>query len=106
MEEGGGGGGVGGGGVGGCEKCTIQQLVPSHVHIRRPLGKRFDKKYVVATMKPPPRQMTWGTVLCCCAARLYFIPPKTTMNGPKFVEFVQRETETAQASPQLHDVHV
>ena len=30
----------------------MQQFLPRHMHIRRgPLGKRFDKKYVVDTMK-------------------------------------------------------
>ena len=32
------------------EECTIQQFVPRHMHITRPLGKHFDKKCVVAKM--------------------------------------------------------
>ena len=39
------------------DECTMQQFVPRHMHIRRPLGKRFDKKYVVATMKHPSSQI-------------------------------------------------
>ena len=30
------------------------QLVLRHMHIRRPLGKRFDKTYVVVIMTTPP----------------------------------------------------
>ena len=30
--------------------------------IRRELGKRFDKKYVVATMKHPPIQVFWDAM--------------------------------------------
>ena len=62
----------------------MQQFVPHHVHIRRPLGKRFDKKHDVATMKHLPSQMIWGAMSCHSAAGLYFIPPNTTMNGPKW----------------------
>ena len=60
--------------------CTKQQFVPRHMHIRRPLGKPFDKKYVVATMKLPPSQMIWGVVSCHDDAVLYFIPPNA-ING-------------------------
>ena len=67
----------------------MQQFVPRHMHIRRPLGKRFDKKKVVATMKHPPSHMIWGVMSCRDAAGLYFILPNTTMNGPKYVELLK-----------------
>ena len=56
------------------------------MHIRRSLGKRFDKKYVVATMKHPPSQIIWGAMSCRGATGLYFIPPNATMNGSQYVE--------------------
>ena len=49
----------------------------------------FVKKYVVATMKHPPSKMIWGAMSCRCAVGLYFIPPKTTMNGPKYVKLLK-----------------
>ena len=57
-------------------------FVPHHMHIREPLSKHFDKKYIVATMKHRPSQMISG---------LYFIPPNTTMNGPKYVELLKEK---------------
>ena len=53
------------------------------------LGKRTDKKYVVATMKDTPSQMIWGAVSRHGAASLYVIPSNTTMNGPKYVELLK-----------------
>ena len=53
-------------------ECTMQQFVPRYMSISWPLGKRFDKKYVVATMKHPPTEMIWGAValLVCSSFRL------------------------------------
>ena len=42
------------------DECTKQQFVRRH--IRRHLGKRFDKNYVVATMKHPQSQMIVGAM--------------------------------------------
>ena len=55
------------------------------------MGMVFDKKYVVATMKHPPSQMIWGVMSCRGTAGLYFIPPNTTMNGPKDVELFKEK---------------
>ena len=72
-----------------CDECTMQQFVPHHMHIRRPLGTRFDKKYYdVAAMKHPPSQMIRG---CRGAACLDFILPDTIMNGPKYVELFKEK---------------
>ena len=57
-------------------------------HVICTLGKLFDKKYVVVTVKHPPNQMIWGAMSCRGAAGLYYIPPNTTMNGPKYVELL------------------
>ena len=58
---------------------------------RWPLGKRFDKKYVVVTLKQLPSQIVRGVMSCCGAAGLYFIPPNTTKNGPKCVELLKEK---------------
>ena len=41
-------------------------------------------------MKHPPSKMIWG-VMCRGAAGLYFLPPNTTMNGPKYVELLKEK---------------
>ena len=66
----------------------MQKFVPCHMHSMLPLGKRFDNKYVLATMKHPPSQMIWGDMACCGAAGLCSILPNTTMNGPKYMKFL------------------
>ena len=73
------------------DECTMQEFVLRHMHIRRPLGKGFNKIYVVATMVHLPSQMIWGAMSCRGAAGLYFIPPNTTMNGPKYVELLKEK---------------
>ena len=52
------------------------------------MGKRFEKKYVVATMKHP---LTKVFRVPCDAAGLYFIPRNTTTNGPKYVELLKEK---------------
>ena len=68
-----------------------RQFVPHHMHIRWPLGKCFDKKYLVATMKHLPNQIIWGAMSCRGAVCLYFIQPNTTTNGPKYVELLKEK---------------
>jgi len=69
----------------------MQQFVPRNRHVRRPVGKRFDEKYAVATMKHPPNQMIWGGMSCFGAAGLYFIPPNTTLNGLRYAQLLKEK---------------
>ena len=80
----------------------MQQIAPRHMRIRRPLSKRFDKKYAVATMKHPLSQMTSGSTSCCGAAGLFFIPLNATMDVSGVA---QSEAEPAHARPRIHDFH-
>ena len=73
------------------DKCIMHEFVPRHRHFRRSLGKCFDKKYVVATMKRPPSQMIWGDMLYRDAVGLYFIPPNTAVNGPMYMELLREK---------------
>ena len=59
------------------------------MHIKRTLGKRLDKNYVVNIK----HQMIWDVMLCRGAAGLYFVPPNSTMNGPKYVELLKEKTK-------------
>ena len=36
------------------DESTFQQFVVRHKHVPRPVGKKFDQKYTIATMKHPP----------------------------------------------------
>ena len=79
-------------------KCTMQQFVPRHMHMH--MGKRFDNKYVAATMSHPPSRMIWGAMSYRGAAGLYFIPPNTTMNRPIYMELLKEK-----AKLHMHDLH-
>ena len=42
-------------------------------------------------MEHPPSQMIWGAMSCVGPSGLYFIPPNTTMNGPRYVELLKEK---------------
>ena len=71
------------------DESTFQQFVVRHKHVRRPVEKRFDKKYTSATMKHPPSQMIWGAMSKNRTAGLYFLTPGTSMNGSKYVNLLK-----------------
>ena len=71
----------------------MQQFVPRQSHIRRPLGRRFHKNVFEVTMEHPPSRMIWAATSCRGPAGLYFIPPSTTMNGPRYVEFLKQKLQ-------------
>ena len=70
-------------------ESTFQQFVIRHKHVRRPVGKRFDEKYISATMKHLPSQMIWGAMSKNGTAGLYFLTPGTTINGSKYVDLLK-----------------
>jgi len=39
-------------------------------------------------MKHPPSQMIWGAISEHGVAGIFFLPPGTTMNGPRYVELL------------------
>ena len=74
------------------EECVVScRMHHAAVYTSPRLGKRFDKKYLIATMKSQPSQMIWGTMPCSGAAGLYFIPPNTNMNGHKYEELFKEK---------------
>ena len=73
------------------EESTFQQFVVRKRHVRRPTGKRFDKRYTIPTVKHPPSQMVWGAMPKNGVAALSFLPPGTTINGPKYVQILSEK---------------
>ena len=72
---------------------VIQQFVNRHLHITRPLGKHFDKEYVVDTKEHLPSHMIW-----------FVVSYRGSVNESKYVELLI-EADTAQAPLPLHDLH-
>lgn len=73
------------------DESTFQQFGSRNQHIRRPVGKRFDEKYTIPTMKHPPSVMVWGAFSHNGTAGLYFLPQKTTMNGARYLKLLQEK---------------
>ena len=44
--------------------------------------------------------MIWGAMSCRGAAGLYFIPPNTTTNGPKYMELLKEKLKL-----NMHDIY-
>ena len=69
----------------------FQQFAVRKSYVRRPPGKRFDDRYTISSMKHPPSQMVWGAMCRNGVAALSFLPPGTTMNGPKYVQMLSEK---------------
>ena len=50
--------------------------------------ERDSMRNTISTMKHPPSQMIWGAISEHGVAGFSFLPPGTTMNGPRYVEFL------------------
>ena len=70
------------------DESTLQQFVVRKRHARPPCGTRFNEKYTISTMKHPPNQMIWGAISKHGVAGIFFLPPGTTMNGPRYIELL------------------
>ena len=75
------------------DESSIQQFNPHKCQVWRPVGKHFDKRYTVQTMKHPPSVMIWGAMSVTGTAGLFFLPNGTTMNGQKYVDLLKDKLE-------------
>ena len=75
------------------DESSIQQFNPRKRHVWRPVGKRFDERYTVQTMKHPPSVMIWGVMSFTETAGPFFLPNGTTMNGQKYVDLLKDKLE-------------
>jgi len=68
------------------DEYTLQQFALRKKNVRRPLGKSFQERYTVSTMKHPLSQVVLGVFRKSGTAGLKFLPPGNTMNGSRYVE--------------------
>lgn len=71
------------------DESTLVQFNTRKRQIRRPVGKRYDERYTVMTMKHPPSQMVWGAMSAMGTSGLFFLEKNTTMNGEKYKKLLQ-----------------
>ena len=79
------------------DEFRMQQFVDRKKHVRRPRGTRFNEKYTVSTMKHLPSQMIWDAISEHGVAGISFLPPGTTMNGPRYVELLAEKLKVHMA---------
>ena len=85
------------------DESTFQQFAVRKSYVRRPPGKRFDDRYTISSMKHPPSQMVWGAMCRNGVDALSFLPPGTTMNGPKYVQML---SEKLKLHMQVHNCKI
>ena len=85
------------------DESTIQQFGTRRMTGRRPPGKQFDERYTQQTVKHPPSIMVWGGMSAKGNTGLFFLPPKTTMNGQKYLELLK---EKLQFHMQFHNCDI
>ena len=71
------------------DESMVCQFANFTGQVRRPVGKRYDPKYTIATVKNPPKVMVWGGISVMGRCGLWFLPPKTTMNGKIYLEMLK-----------------
>lgn len=73
------------------DESMICQFANYTNYVRRPAGMRYDPKYTIATVKNPPKVMVWGAISANGRCGLSFLPPKTIMNGQKYLEILKEK---------------
>ncbi len=72
------------------DESTFRLVNPRAQRVRRPtMTNRYKQRYVVVNLKHSASVMVWG---CFSSAggrgSLYFLPPKMTMNGDRYMEML------------------
>ena len=62
--------------------------------IRRPPNSRYNKRYIVRTVKHSPQVMIWGSFSSSGRGNLYFLPPRTTMRASNYLELLKDRLPT------------
>ena len=92
------------------DESSFQQFTIKKYYVCQPMGKRFNEKYTIFTMKHPPTQMIWGAMSANGTAGIYFLKPGTIMNGAKYAELLKDKSATHMEIHQtlifMHDVHL
>lgn len=73
------------------DESTITQFYSFCRHVRRPPGKRFNEKYMVASVKQAPKVMVWGAMSVLGRAGLWFMPKDTTINGAVYLGILKEK---------------
>jgi Mn-dependent DtxR family transcriptional regulator len=73
------------------DESTFEQFGVRKRHVRRPVGKRFDPRYTIKTMKHPASVMVWGCFAASGRGTLFFLPKNQTMNQFTYLSMLQEK---------------
>lgn len=73
------------------DESSFEQFGRRSYTVRRPVGARYNPKYVLPTVKQPPKLMIWGAITAQHRCGLWFMPPNTTINGQVYLTILQEK---------------
>lgn len=73
------------------DESTITQHGSYVRHVRRPKNTRFCSRYVLPTVKQPPRVMVWGAIAKSGRCGLWFMPKNSTINGTTYLSILEEK---------------
>jgi len=71
------------------DEAKIVQFSARPQHVRRPVGERFNIKYVTPTVKNPPSVMIWGAITANGRAGLWVMPKGTTITAKVYLDILK-----------------
>ena len=75
------------------DESSIKQFSVRKYKVWNPARKRYEGKYTTPAVKHLPSLMVYGAMSAMGTASLYFLPPKTTMNGTKYVALFKNKLQ-------------
>ena len=73
------------------DETSICQFYSTVSRVRRPVGQRYNEKFVTHTVKNAPKVMIWGAISGSGRCGLWFMPPGTTINGAVYLEILKEK---------------
>lgn len=75
------------------DETTIEQFGSRIKHIRRPPNERYNRQYIVQSVKHPIKQMIWACMSSKGRGALYFLPQGETMKGTNYLDLLKDRLE-------------
>jgi len=71
------------------DESTFSQFGSYARHVRRPVNKRYNARYIVPTVKQAPTTMVWACFSGRGRGALWFMPKNTTINGQVYLNILK-----------------
>ena len=71
------------------DESTFSQFSNYSKHVRRPIGQRYNTRYVVPTVKKAATTMVWASFSGRGRGGIWFMPKNTTVNGAVYLQILQ-----------------